>query len=32
MDVGFTPPGVIRIGQLPYRERYGYIKPWGMQV
>jgi intracellular sulfur oxidation DsrE/DsrF family protein len=27
MDAGFTPSGVVRIGQLQYRERYGYIKP-----
>ena len=27
LDAGFTPSGVVRIGQLQYRERYGYIKP-----
>lgn len=27
MDAGFTPSGVVRIGQLQYREHYGYIKP-----
>ena len=27
LDAGFTPSGVVRIGQLQYREHYGYIKP-----
>jgi uncharacterized protein len=27
LDAGFTPSGVVRIGQLQVRERYGYIKP-----
>lgn len=27
MDAGFTPSGVVRIGQLQFREHYGYIKP-----
>ena len=27
MDAGFTPSGVVRIGQLQFREQYGYIKP-----
>jgi intracellular sulfur oxidation DsrE/DsrF family protein len=27
MDAEFTPSGVVRIGQLQTRERYGYIKP-----
>lgn len=27
MDAGFTPSGVVRIGQLQVREGYGYIKP-----
>ena len=27
MDAGFTPSGVVRIGQLQVREHYGYIKP-----
>lgn len=27
MDAGFTPSGVVRIGQLQYREHFGYIKP-----
>ena len=27
LDAEFTPSGVVRIGQLQVRERYGYIKP-----
>lgn len=27
MDAAFTPSGVVRIGQLQFREQYGYIKP-----
>lgn len=27
LDAGFTPSGVVRIGQLQFREHYGYIKP-----
>ena len=27
LDSDFTPSGVVRIGQLQVRERYGYIKP-----
>jgi len=27
MDAEFTPSGVVRIGQLQYRENYAYIKP-----
>ncbi len=27
LDAGFTPSGVVRIGQLQYRDHYGYIKP-----
>jgi intracellular sulfur oxidation DsrE/DsrF family protein len=27
MDAEFTPSGVVRIGQLQFRERYAYIKP-----
>lgn len=27
MDASFTPSGVVRIGQLQFRERYAYIKP-----
>ena len=27
LDAEFTPSGVVRIGQLQTRERYGYIKP-----
>jgi hypothetical protein len=27
MDADFTPSGVVRIGQLQYREHYAYIKP-----
>lgn len=27
LDAGFTPSGVVRIGQLQFRERYAYIKP-----
>ena len=27
LDADFTPSGVVRIGQLQVRERYGYIKP-----
>lgn len=27
MDAGFTPSGVVRIGQLQVLEGYGYIKP-----
>jgi uncharacterized protein len=27
MDAEFTPSGVVRIGQLQYREHYAYIKP-----
>ena len=27
LDAGFTPSGVVRIGQLQFRDRYAYIKP-----
>ncbi len=27
LDADFTPSGVVRIGQLQVRERFGYIKP-----
>jgi uncharacterized protein len=27
LDAGFTPSGVVRIGQLQFREHYAYIKP-----
>lgn len=27
LDAGFTPSGVVRIGELQYRDRYAYIKP-----
>lgn len=27
LDAAFTPSGVVRIGQLQFREQYGYIKP-----
>ena len=27
LDAGFTPSGVVRIGQLQYRDHYAYIKP-----
>lgn len=27
LDASFTPSGVVRIGQLQFREHYGYIKP-----
>lgn len=27
LDAGYTPSGVVRIGQLQFREQYGYIKP-----
>jgi uncharacterized protein len=27
MDADFTPSGVVRIGQLQFRERFAYIKP-----
>ena len=27
LDAGFTPSGVVRIGQLQFREGYAYIKP-----
>jgi intracellular sulfur oxidation DsrE/DsrF family protein len=27
LDAGFTPSGVVRIGQLQFRDHYGYIKP-----
>lgn len=27
LDAGFTPSGVVRIGQLQFREGFGYIKP-----
>ena len=27
MDADFTPSGVVRIGQLQYRDHYAYIKP-----
>jgi len=27
MDASFTPSGVVRIGQLQFRDHYGYIKP-----
>ena len=27
LDAGFTPSGVVRIGELQFRDRYAYIKP-----
>jgi uncharacterized protein len=27
LDAGFTPSGVVRIGQLQFRDHYAYIKP-----
>lgn len=27
LDAAFTPSGVVRIGQLQYREKFAYIKP-----
>lgn len=27
LDAGFTPSGVVRIGQLQFRENFAYIKP-----
>lgn len=27
LDAAFTPSGVVRIGQLQFRENFGYIKP-----
>ena len=27
LDAGFTPSGVVRLGQLQYRDHYAYIKP-----
>ena len=27
LDAGFTPSGVVRIGQLQYRDHFAYIKP-----
>jgi intracellular sulfur oxidation DsrE/DsrF family protein len=27
LDAGFTPSGVVRIGELQFQEHFAYIKP-----